>query len=337
MCQTQLGKKSLLKTSWVWCLFVFLSFNSFACVNSSNARKETEIKLPPKGVRLKPSLQKGNTKLSLGVQPLEEHTPNWVNPDMKKQLTSAHKDLDKTFSVDGFGPFIIVSNIKISRLEEVKESIIRASYNAFYKDFFSVSPSYITTIYLFKNQADYSFYSRKLFQETPTTPYGYYRSSDRAMLINLSTGTGTLVHEMVHSIIDADFPDAPTWFNEGLASLFEQSRIDEGSIVGLNNWRYPILKKAIETHSVVKLEKLLTTTEEQFYDDQEGYNYAEARYLCYYLQEKGLLTIFYKRFKQQYKTDPNGVKTLAEVVKKDLDSFEKEWVEWAKTLENKDN
>ncbi|MBI4853913.1 MAG: hypothetical protein HY819_19120 [Acidobacteria bacterium] len=337
MHQTKIGKKSLLKTSWVWCLLILISFQSFACVNSSNARKETEVKLPPKGVRLKPSLNRGHQRLSLAVEPLEDHTPNWVNPDMKKQLVNAHRDFDKTFSVTGFGPFIIISNIKTSRLEEVKESIIRASYNAFYKDFFSVSPTYITTVYLFKNQADYSFYSRKLFQESPNTPYGYYRSSDRAMLINLSTGTGTLVHEMVHAIIDADFPSAPTWFNEGFASLFEQSRIDEGSIVGLNNWRYPILKKAIDTNSFVKLEKLLTTTEEQFYDDQEGYNYAQARYLCYYLQQHGLLTTFYKRFKQQQTNDPSGIKTLTEVVKKDLNSFEKDWIEWAKTLDTSDN
>ncbi len=337
MYQTQLRKNSLLKTSWVWCLLILISLQSFGCVNSPNSRKETEIKLPPKGVRLKPSLHRGNQRLSLAVEPLEEHTPNWVNPDMKKQLSSAHKNFDKTFSVTGFGPFIIVSNIKPSRLEEVKESIIRASYNAFYKDFCSVSPTYITTVYLFKNQADYSFYSRKLFQEIPNTPYGYYRSSDRAMLINLSTGTGTLVHEVVHAILDADFPDAPTWFNEGFASLFEQSRIEEGSILGLNNWRYPILKKAISTNSVVSLEKLFSKTEQQFYDDQDGYNYAEARYLCYYLQQHGLLVTFYKRFKQQQAIDPSGVKTLTEIVKKDLNSFEKEWVEWAKTLESTDN
>lgn len=337
MHQKALGKTSLLKTHWVWCLLVFfLSLHSFACVNSSTARKETEVKLPPKGVRLKPSLHRGNERLSLGVEPLEEHTPNWINPEMKKQLANARKDFDKTFSVSGFGPFIIISNIKPSRLEEVKESIIRSSYNAFYKDFCSVSPTYITTIYLFKNQADYAFYSRKLFQETPNTPYGYYRSDDRAMLINLSTGTGTLVHEMVHAILDADFPDAPTWFNEGFASLFEQSRIEEGSILGLNNWRYPILKKAIDANSM-SLGKLFATSEQEFYDDQDGYNYAKARYLCYYLQKHGLLVTFYKRFKQQQSIDPSGIKTLTEVVKKDLSLFEKEWTEWAKTLETTDN
>lgn len=334
MHQTKLGKLIFLPTCWVWCLFIVIAFNSLSCVNSSKtARTEVETKLPPNAVRLKPSLHKPNERLSLTVEPLDAHTPNWINPDMKKQLQEARKDLGKNFSVDGFGPFIIVSNIKASRLEEVKESIIRASYNAFYKDFCSISPTYITTVYLFKNQADYNFYSNKLFQEMPNTPYGYYRSSDRAMLINLSTGTGTLVHEMVHAIIDSDFPNAPTWFNEGFASLFEQSRIEEGSIVGLTNWRYPIFKKAIDNNAVVSLNKLFTLSEKDFYDDPEGYNYAESRYLCYYLQKKGLLTNFYKRFKQQQANDPTGSKTLVEIMKKDIDSIQKDWLEWAKNID----
>ncbi len=337
MHQTSLGKKIFLPTCWVWCLFIIIIFNSLACVNSSKtSRSEVETKLPPNAVRLKPSLHKPNERLSLGVEPLDAHTPNWVNSDMKKQLQDARKEMGKTFSVDGFGPFIIISNIKSSRLEEVKESIIRASYNAFYKDFCSTAPTYITTIYLFKNQADYNFYSDKLFRETPNTPYGYYRSTDRAMLINLSTGTGTLVHEMVHAIIDADFPNAPTWFNEGFASLFEQSRIEEGSIVGLTNWRYPILKKAIDNNTLVSLEHLLNLPEKDFYEDPEGYNYAEARYLCYYLQKKGLLTNFYKRFKQQQSSDPTGAKTLVEIMKKDIDSIEKDWIEWAKNIDLND-
>lgn len=318
--------------SWRWCLIAIIVFNCFACANPNN-RKETEVKLPPKAVRLKPSLQRPNQRLSLAVEPLEAHTPNWVNPDMKKQLSDAHKELGKGFIVDGFGPFIIVSNIKPSRLQEVKENIIRSSYNSFYRDFCSISPVYLTTIYIFKNQSDYNFYSRKLFDEDPTTPYGYYRSAERAILINFSTGSGTLVHEMVHSILDADFPGVSTWFNEGFASLYEQSRIEEGSIVGLNNWRYAILKKAIDSNSTVSLRTLLSKTEAEFYDDPNGYNYAQARYLCYYLQKHDLLKPFYQRFKQQQTLDPNGIKTLEEIVKKDLESFEKEWLEWAKTIE----
>ena len=31
----------------------------------------------------------------------------------------------------------------------------------------------------------------------------------------------TITHELVHPIVESDFPRAPTWIDEGLASLFE--------------------------------------------------------------------------------------------------------------------
>jgi hypothetical protein len=234
--------------------------------------------------------------------------------------------------VEGYGPFIIASNVSRLYLDEIEEQTIRESYNAFYKDFFRERPRKIVTLFLFKNQQDYLYYSRKLFNERPTTPYGFYRSAERVILINLSTGPGTIVHEMAHALVDIDFPDVPTWFNEGFAALFEQNRIEAGSICGLTNWRYPILKRAIDTNSVVKLSQLINTTNDEFYDDKEGYNYAEARYFCYYLQDKGLLQAFYTRFKQSYASDPSGLKTLEEILQKDIDSIEKEWLQWARAM-----
>ena len=34
--------------------------------------------------------------------------------------------------------------------------------------------------------------------------------------MNISTGGGTLVHEIVHPFIEANFPACPPWLNEGL-------------------------------------------------------------------------------------------------------------------------
>lgn len=324
----QLAKLVCLGCSLLLCLQLT------SCVSSrskAGGRAETEIKLPPKSSRVKPELQHNHSSYSL-VDPLTAHTPNWANPDMTKQLATARIQMERGFVVDGFGPFIIVSNIDRNYLEDIKENIIRASYNAFYRDFFSEQPRYVSTIYLFKDEVDYNRYSERLFKEKPTTPYGYYRSAEQVMMINVTTGTGTLVHELTHALMDLDFPTVPTWFNEGFASLFEQSSIKEGSIKGVTNWRYAILRNAVNTNTTIKLRTLLSKTNDEFYDDPDGYNYAEARYLCYYLQEKGLLQKFYARLKQQQIVDKNGILSLEEIVQKDLDSFEKDWLEWVKTL-----
>ena len=41
--------------------------------------------------------------------------------------------------------------------------------------------------------------------------------------MNIATGGGTLVHEIVHPFMAANFEQCPSWFNEGLGSLYEQS------------------------------------------------------------------------------------------------------------------
>ena len=58
----------------------------------------------------------------------------------------------------------------------------------------------------------------------------------------------------------------------------------------------------------------------------DGTNYAQARYLCYYLQEKGLLARFYKEFTPHAKDDPTGYKTLVKILdEKDMAAFQKRW------------
>jgi len=57
------------------------------------------------------------------------------------------------------------------------------------------------------------------------------------------------VHEIVHPFMAANFPDCPAWFNEGLASLYEQSSERDGKIIGLTNWRLAVCREKSETAS----------------------------------------------------------------------------------------
>ena len=71
----------------------------------------------------------------------------------------------------------------------------------------------------------------------------------------------------------------------------------------------------------------------EFYSEDKGTNYSQARYLCYYLQEQGLLKKFYNRFRYNVKSDPTGLESLKAVLaEKDLDAFKSRWqaevLEW---------
>src|SRR4030095_2165746 len=157
-------------------------------------------------------------------------------------------------------------------------------------------------------------HARLLFGDTPTTPYGYYSSTHKALIMNIATGGGTLVHEIVHPFMEANFAGCPPWLNEGLGSLYEQCGDVDGHIHGFTNWRLPGLQNSIKAGTVPTFKKLLSMDISAFYDDDRGTNYAQARYLCYYLQQKGLLTRFYREFHAHQKDDPTGYKTLKRVL-----------------------
>jgi hypothetical protein len=144
--------------------------------------------------------------------------------------------------------------------------------------------------------------------------------------MNIATGGGTLVHEIVHPFMAANFPSCPAWFNEGLGSLYEQCGDREGRIVGFTNWRLAGLQAAIRKKQLPTFQRLCTMTDQDFYRDDRGTHYAQARYLCYYLQEQGLLQKFYRRFAAKHGEDPGGYRTLETVLARDdMQAFQKEW------------
>ena len=134
------------------------------------------------------------------------------------------------------------------------------------------------------------------------------------------------MHELVHPFIEQNFPGAPAWFNEGLGSLYEQAAEREGRIVGLTNWRLAGLQDALRNGSVPSFRTLTATTTQQFYGEDPGTNYAQARYLLYYLQERGLLSAFYRQFIRNHHQDPTGYETLRSILgRPDMKTFAQQW------------
>ena len=88
----------------------------------------------------------------------------------------------------------------------------------------------------------------------------------------------------------------------------------------------PVNQEAIRWGQVPSFEWLTSTSERQFYNEDPGTNYAQARYLCYYLQQQGMLRRLYREFKQNQKDDPTGYETLKDVLgETDMNAFKKKW------------
>src|SRR6185295_18577421 len=194
------------------------------------------------------------------------------------------------------------------------------------QDFFIKDPDNILDIWLFKDEVSYGKHVRLFFADTPSTPYGYYSPGHKALIMNIGTGGGTLVHELVHPLMEANFPECPPWLNEGLGSLYEQCGEVAGHIHGYTNWRLPGLQRAINQGGLPTFKDLLEMDTSAFYGDNTGVNYAQSRYLCYYLQEKGLLVKFYREFLAKQKEDPSGYGTLQKILaESDMDAFKTRW------------
>ncbi len=242
------------------------------------------------------------------------------------------RELQKKLPSDNFhvvieAPFVVIGDEDAKTVRRRADDTVRWAVEKLRRDYFAADPSHILDIWLFKDKESYETYAEQLFGGTPTTPYGYYSSQHKSLVMNISTGGGTLVHEIVHPFMATNFPACPSWFNEGLASLYEQSAEQNGRIRGNVNWRLPGLQRTIEDKRLPTFETLCGTTTQEFYDGEHAAsNYGQARYLCYYLQEQGKLVDFYRAFSKNAVKDPTGYATLQKTLgERDMAEFQKRW------------
>ena len=253
--------------------------------------------------------------------------PGFTHADFAQHIMGLKKRMPKKgFSLAIVPPFVVIGDERPSMVTARAEKTVKWAVVRLKKRYFKKDPADIHDIWLFKDKTSYMKHAKRLFNDSPDTPFGYASSEDRALIMNIATGGGTLVHEIVHPFIAVNFPQCPSWLNEGLGSLYEQSQGKGDDIIGLTNWRLKGLQAAIKRKSVPSFKELTSTTTYEFYQMDKGSNYAQARYLCYYLQEKGLLATFYHECVANQKRDPTGYKTLQKILKaKDMDAFKTKW------------
>lgn len=219
-------------------------------------------------------------------------------------------------------PFVVLGDLPQAELDGYVHDTISWAVTHLKRQYFAKDPPPLD-VWLFKDEASYRKHVLQLTGSEPDTPYGFYSPTHNGLFMNIHTGGGTLVHELVHPFIHANFPHCPAWFNEGLASLYEQCGEKDGKICGYPNWRLPALQEAIRKRRLPSVAALTALSTNDFYTKDRGTNYGQARYLCLYLQEKGLLTTFYHRFANA-KDDPTGQQTLHAL----LGDFQPQWQGW---------
>ena len=223
------------------------------------------------------------------------------------------EQLGSKCSVVVHSPFVIGGDMTPQELNRWYRRTIRPTSKAMHDEYFVTQPQEPIRVLLFRNAESYDHYSYALFGDRYLSVYGYFRPVERTLLVNVSTGSGSLVHELTHALMEDDFPTAPPWLQEGLASLHEQATVihdhDHLRLRGKLNWRLHRLQTALAKGQLEPIQSILST--DTLRDHQEPLNYACARYLCLYLQEQDVLAAFYHAFRDQgIDADPSGRETL---------------------------
>ncbi len=265
------------------------------------------------------------------------HFAGHAPADYAQHVLALNKRLPKGFTVQVQEPFVVVGDDTPALVRKRAAGTVRWAVDKLKAAYFASDPKDIIDVYLFKDNRSYRKHAWDFWGDKPDTPYGYFSDDDHAMVMNISTGGGTLVHEIVHPFIDANFPDCPAWFNEGLGSLYEQSAERNGNIVGLTNWRLAGLQEAIRRRVVPSFQTLTHTSTRAFYEHDPGTNYAQSRYLLYYLQEQSLLRRYYHAFNKGRVSDPTGYDTLAAVLglpptSTAMGAFQNAWQQYVMSL-----
>jgi hypothetical protein len=214
--------------------------------------------------------------------------------------------------------------------------LVHRALDALYHDRFTERPQTPVAVYLFPKAAPYEAFCKEHLGAPCISPYGFYRPDARVIVMNAGLGIGTLTHEIVHPLVEADFPDAPTWLDEGIASLFEAPLLPRPrEIHGAKNWRLPRLRAALASRrerDTARLEALFGMPDATFRNDDEDLHYAMARYACQWLDERGLLWPFYRAWRADARDDPTGARSFAAVVGRTPAEATDSWIAWVRRL-----
>ncbi len=278
----------------------------------------------------RPIPQGPTTQPDRATRPTEQYPPEELAAACREAAEGLRGRLDRRFAITVAPPFVVAGNMPPSQLKRRAEGSVVRPARAMWASYFQKRPDKAITVLLFTGGESYKDWAGRLFNDRRVPHFGYYKPAERTLVMNISTGGGTLVHELTHALIVYDFPDVPLWFNEGLASLHEQCNVSERRLTGLVNWRLPGLQKAISAGKLRPLRELLTKRD--FYGRLRGLNYAQARYFCMYMQHKGLLAKFYKHFRENHTGKDADVKAVEHVFEQKLDYIDAAFIEWVKTL-----
>jgi hypothetical protein len=197
-------------------------------------------------------------------------------------------------------------------------------------------PDKITGLIIFRTFDKYKKVIENNYKVKDVDPIdiGFFLKKQNIIVMQYVEGKGTILHEVTHNYLKYDFPNCPVWFNEGLASLHETSKLSGGKLKGGVSLRLLTLVKAIKINTYTNLRILMRSKKKDFYEETPLFHYAQARYFLYWLQETGMLERYYLLLRNTMDMDKTGITQLETIMKKPMKEIEKDFVIFICAMEN---
>lgn len=263
------------------------------------------------------------------VSPLRNDADSRMRQACENIAQEIVPQLDRGNSVLIRPPYVIAGDMPEDTLERLHRTVVLPTERALNVAFFDVRPTEPITIVAFAKDPGFREFARRVDHRQPDSYYGYYLRSHRRLVVNVSTGAGTLAHELTHALAHFDFENMPEWFDEGLASVFEQSEFSETNhrLTGTDNWRVHHLLRALHDKHLRSTGDLVQGKSVRA--NNEAIDYAHARYVCLFLQDQQLLEPFYRKLRSRAESDLTGWQTLREIVdRENAQEFDADFHRW---------
>jgi hypothetical protein len=137
---------------------------------------------------LSASAAKGAAASSTPEPPGIETKTRALLVDWKDRFDAEH------FHYTTAGPFLIAGDGTEAQLARYRDGTVLAATRALQATYFDKHPVEPVLILLFEKAEPYKRLAKKWFGDDDVPHFGFFRRADRVMLMNVGTGTGTLVH-----------------------------------------------------------------------------------------------------------------------------------------------